>query len=69
MYIQPAISEPHGNHKQTNKKLYQIHTHKQKKQPKHDTKNSHQITRTQNKRGREEKIYIKTYKKQLTKRQ
>ena len=35
------------------------HTQK-KKQPKHNTKDSHQITREKNKRGREEKRPTKT---------
>ena len=48
------------------KKLEQIQT-KKKKQPKHSTEVSHQITREENKRGREEKRPTKTNPKQLRK--
>ena len=42
-----------------------IDTHTQKKkQPKHNTKNGHQTTREENKRGREEKGCKKTNPKQ-----
>ena len=34
----------------TNQKLQQIHTHKKKKQSKHNTKDSHKITREENKK-------------------
>ena len=45
-----------------------IDTHtKEKKESKHNTKISHQITREENKRGREEKRPRKTNPKQLTK--
>ena len=45
-----------------------IDTHtKKKKESKHNTKVSHQITREENKRGSEEKIPTKTNPKQLTK--
>ena len=40
---------------------------KKKKESKHNTKVSHQITREENKRGREEKRPTKTNPKQLTK--
>ena len=43
-----------------------IHT-KKKKESKHNNKDSHQITREENKRGREEKKPTKTNPKQLTK--
>ena len=39
----------------TNKKKYNGYTHKKEKQSKHYTKNSQQITREDNIRGREEK--------------
>ena len=42
---------------------------KKKKQSKHNTKDSQQITREENKRGREEKRPTKTNPKQLTRRQ
>ena len=38
-----------------------------KKQPKHNTKDGHQTTREENKRGREEKRPTKTSPKQLRK--
>ena len=45
-----------------------IDTHtKKKKESKHNTKYSHQITRGENKRGREEARTTKTIPKQLTK--
>ena len=47
-------------------KLWQTHTQK-KKQPKHNTKDSHQTTREEKKRGREEKIPTKTNPKQVRK--
>ena len=40
---------------------------KKKRQPKHNTKDSHQITREENKRGREEKRPTKRNPKQLRK--
>ena len=40
---------------------------KKKKESKHNTKYSHQITRGENKRGREEARTTKTIPKQLTK--
>ena len=40
---------------------------KKKKQPKHNTKDGHQTTREENKRGREEKRPTKTSPKQLRK--
>ena len=40
---------------------------KKKKESKHNTKVSHQITRVENKRGKEEKRPTKTNPKQLTK--
>ena len=43
-----------------------IHT-KKKKESKHNTKVSYQITREENKRGREEKSPTKSNPKQLTK--
>ena len=47
-----VISKSNGNHKQ---KKYNGYTHKKEKQSKHYTKNSQQITREDNIRGREEK--------------
>ena len=45
-----------------------IDTHtKKKKQPKHNTKDGHQTTREENKRGRDEKRPTKTNSKQLRK--
>ena len=49
-----------GNSKST----IDIHT-KEKKQPKHSTKDSHQNTREENKKGKEEKRSTKTNPKQL----
>ena len=40
---------------------------KEEKESKHNTKDSHQITREENKRGREEARTTKTIPKQLTK--
>ena len=48
------------------KSIIDIHT-KKKKELKHNTKDSHQITREGNKRGKEEKRPTKTNPKQLTK--
>ena len=48
------------------KSTIDIHT-KRKKECKHNTKDSHQITREGNKRGREEERPSKTTPKQLTK--
>ena len=56
--------KPHGNHKP--KSIIGIHTQK-KLESKHNSKDSHQITREENKRGKEEKIPAKTNPKQLTK--
>ena len=47
-------------------KTIDIHT-KKKKESKNNTKDSHQITKEENKRGREEKRPTKTNPKQLTK--
>ena len=53
--------------KTTNQKTA-IETHTQKKkQPKHNTKDSHQTVREKNKRGREEKRPTETNLKQLRK--
>ena len=43
------------------------HRKKEKRQSKHNTKDSHQITREENKRGRKEKRRTKTNSKQLSK--
>ena len=48
------------------KSMIDTHT-KKKKQSKHNTKDRHQITREENKRGREEKRTTKRNPKQLTK--
>ena len=48
------------------KSIIDIHT-KKKKESKHNTKDSHQIIRRENKRGKEEKRPTKTNTKQLTK--
>ena len=48
------------------KSTIDTHTRK-KKQSKHITKDGHQITRQENRRGREEKRPSKTNPKQLTK--
>ena len=48
------------------KTLQKIHKQKKKKQSKHNTKDSHQIIREANKRGREEKRPAKTNPKLLT---
>ena len=50
IYREVTISKPHGNHKP---KIY--NRYQKKRQSKHNTKDSHQITREENKRGREEK--------------
>ena len=51
IYIQTAASKPHGKCKPKST----IDTHKKiKKQPKHNTKDSHHTIREANKRGREE---------------
>ena len=49
------------------KSVIYLHT-KKKKESKHNTKESHQITREENKEEREKKTY-KNKSKQLTKRQ
>ena len=52
----------------TEKQKYTIYTHtKKKKDSKHNTKDSYQITREVNKREREEKRPIETNPKQSTK--
>ena len=51
LYVQTDITKPHGNCKLKNNR----YIHKMKKQPKHNTEDSHQITRNMNNRGREEK--------------
>ena len=48
------------------KSIIDAHT-KNKRESEHNTKVSHQITREENKRGREEKRPTKTHPKQLTK--
>ena len=48
------------------KSIIDTHT-KKKMESKHSTKNSHQITRQENKRDKEEKRSTKTNPKQLTK--
>ena len=58
--MQTAISKRHQNCKPKN---YNRHA-KKKKQPKHNTKDSHQITKELNKSGREEKRPTKTNPKQ-----
>ena len=50
MYI--VIHELHGNHKP---KINNRNTHKTKKESKHNTKDSHQITREESKRRNEQK--------------
>ena len=52
-----CISKAHGNHKP---KIYNIYSHKKEKESKHSIKDSHQIIREENQRGREEK---KTYQR------
>ena len=54
VYIYIAISKPHGNCKP---KIYNRYAQKKKKQSKHNTKDSYQITREQKRKGRK-----KTYK-------
>ena len=49
--MQTAIQKPQGNHKP---KIYTIYTHT-KKESKHNTKDSHQITREQKKKWKKEK--------------
>ena len=65
-YIKHAgIQKSHGNHKQ--KSIIDIHT-KKEKESKHNTKNSHKITREEKRRRRKgEKRPAKTNPKQLTK--
>ena len=58
------MSKPHGKHKM---KSYNRYTHKKKRESKHNTEVSHQLTWEKNKRGREEKRPTKTNPKQLTK--
>ena len=48
------------------KSIIDIHT-KKKKESKHNVKDSHQITREENKRGKGKKRLIKTNPRQLTK--
>ena len=53
-----AVSKPHGNR---SPKSYNRYTHtKEKQECKHNTKDSHQITREEIKRGREEKLQKQT---------
>ena len=56
IYIQTAISKPHVTANQIS--IIDIHT-KKKKEYKHNTKESRQIIREDNKRGREEKDLLK----------
>ena len=56
------MSKPHWNNKS---KSYNRYTHTKKKQLKHNTKDGHQITRVENKRGREEKGPTKPNSKTL----
>ena len=58
-----CISNPHGNHKP---KIYNIYSHKKGKESKHGIKDSHQIIREENQRGREEKKTYQKNTKQLT---
>ena len=62
--MQTAMLKPHGNHKL---KVYNRYTHTHTKECKHKTKVCHQITREENKRGREEKGPTKINPKQVTK--
>ena len=62
VYIKTAIAKPHGNHKL---KIYNRYA-KKKKEPKHNTKDSLQITR-EGKKERKKKIPTKTNPKQLAK--
>ena len=64
VHIQIAISKPHGNHKL---KIYNRYTQIKKKELKHDTKVSHQITREEGKRGKEGERPTETNPKQLPK--
>ena len=54
-----AISKPHGNHKP---KIYSSYNTNKQKESKHNTKESHQITRGEKKRGKEQKRHTKTNK-------
>ena len=63
--MQTAISKPHRNRTPQNTIDTQAQTHK--RQSKHSTKDSHQITKEENKTGRAYKINTKTNPKQLTK--
>ena len=63
IYVQTAISKPHGNRKP---KIYNRYT-KKEKQSKHNTKDAYQIIGEKNKTGREEKRTTKTNPKQLRK--
>ena len=58
VYIQTAISKPHGNCKA---KIYNRYTQQKKKESKHNTKDSHQITGEQKRNGRK-KTYKNKYK-------
>ena len=49
MYIQSVIQKPQGNCKL---KICKRYKHKKKKESKHNTKYSHQITREENKKGK-----------------
>ena len=65
MYIQTSVQKTQGNCKP---KIYNGHTYKKKKkESKHNIKDSHQITREENKRRKQEKRPTKTNPKQLTK--
>ena len=55
--LQTAISKPHRSSKPKN---YNRYTHKKEKAAQHNTKDDHQTTREENKRGKEEKIPAKT---------
>ena len=54
-----AIYEPHGNQKT---KIYNRHTQKKRKESKHKTKDSPQITREVSKRRKEQKRTTKQHK-------
>ena len=58
--IQTVIQKLYGNHKP---KIYNRYTDTKKKESKHNTKDSHQITIKENKRRKEEKRLSKTINK------
>ena len=62
LFTQTANIKTSWQHKPKN---YNRYTHKKKKQPKHNIKDSHQITREKNKREREQKRPTKTNPKQF----